>query len=466
MIKLLIVTGVVLVGLGILALWRRHTPLNPGSIARRASVPKLLNLRKTPVLIALGLLVCLALGTVVIIRAWWPKRQHRTVAQVKNAPATTSTPATAILQRFPQEYPSVTAAKKTTPTPDPAAADLPPKGVPVQKTATDLMARTAPPQNGQKGLSPEETMLIQELRGQIAALTTQNADLTQAVRTMQSAQTHHQQGQQATGQTAQAAPQKQEVKDPRTNDWEFLAKPPTRKEGATLTAEQQQELAAKTQAHPLVETANLVIPEKPLRTIYRSQHLVARLVDNINSDIPAKNIKMEVIEPLYDKFGYYTLLAEVGSIVIASQEGTTSFGQERIPLKVEQIELPWGGILAVESTVGDEHGAAGVTGKVNAHIPQLLLAAGINAVMNIGLGYAAGTPGRGQYYQDPAQQAVQDAGRSVANDVNSFSRQVLKRPPTIEVDAKNRKKPKIVTIEFLKNIQLREQANTPVVRMR
>jgi type IV secretory pathway VirB10-like protein len=179
----------------------------------------------------------------------------------------------------------------------------------------------------------------------------------------------------------------------------------------------------------------------------------AKLLDSINSDIPASTIRLALTTPLFDKFDYDTVILDKGTIIVAQQVGKAEFGQVRIPLKIEQIEPPSGEVIKVDGGVGDQQGAAGVPGAVDAHVGQLLLATGINAVLNLGLGYAVGTPGRGEHYEDPAQRAVTDASRSVAQDANSYSRQVLRRPPTITVDAENEKR-KFVTISLLENIQL------------
>lgn len=461
-----LIVGALLLGAGGFWLWRNHTPLGPNAtIARRASFPQLMNVRKSTVIVALGLCGLLAIGVVVLVKAWWPKRSTQTVSQLKSTPRQATPAATAILARFPTEYTSGTPAKKADLHEDPRTP-LPPKGVPVQ-TASEILARTAPPQNGHKEVGVETKMALQNLQADNVALRKQLADLTEAMRLNQ--QRHAAQttttgtNQNGGGEQKKADP----PKDPRTKDWSYLAKPPTPAAGdkskeQPLTEAQQRSVIERAQSSSVIEAAKWVIPAHPLRTIYRSMALKGQLLDNINSDIPAKNIKILVTETLMDKFNYRRPIVERKGIVIASQVGTTTFGQARLPLKVEQIEFPTGEILTVDSEVADQRGAAGVPGKVDAHIPQLLLATGINAVLNLGLGYAVGTPGRGQYYQDPAQEAARDAGQSVARDVNSYTNQVLKRPPTITVTVKDKDgkalTPVFVTIQFLKNIQFKEEA--------
>jgi len=187
--------------------------------------------------------------------------------------------------------------------------------------------------------------------------------------------------------------------------------------------------------------------------------MTGKLLDSINSDIPASTVRIELVEALKDKFNYDVTILDKGTLVVAQQVGRAEFGQKRIPLKIDQIELISGEVIKVDGSLGDESGANAVPGRVNAHVGSLLLATGINAVLNIGLGYAVGTPGRGQFYMDPAQSAAQQAGQSVAQDVNSYTRQVFKVPPTIEVDAHKKDKygnpvPVYVTLSLLENIQM------------
>jgi type IV secretory pathway VirB10-like protein len=241
--------------------------------------------------------------------------------------------------------------------------------------------------------------------------------------------------------------------DPRRRKWKYLAEA-DQSEQPKVSEAQRQAHAEKAQAQDIIKPAKWSIPVQPLKTIYRSMRMTGKLLDNINTDIPASTIRIELTEDLVDKFNYGEVILPAKTIVINQQVGKAEFGQKRIPLKIEQFEPPTGEVIKVEGGIGDQNGAAGVPGKVNAHIGGLLLATGINAFMNIGLGYATGTPGRGQFYQDPAQRAAQDAGQSVARDVNEYTRQVLKRPPTIEVDAHKQGTPAMVTIFLTENIQL------------
>jgi type IV secretory pathway VirB10-like protein len=407
----------------------------------------MMNLRKSTVLAAAVLLLLLCLGTVRLVQVSWPSWKRRPAAVATVSPRGVTAP-TSFLDRFPAEYPTV---KK-------AEAALPPKGVPVPpSTVADALQHTTPtppvpatptvPAQPQVTVADLQVMIDRAVAKGLAQQAAQQPPMSweEIALMMQQAalQARAAQGPATPppGATPTATPE-----GPKKTKWAYLAEGQTPKDAPKEQGEGPRE-NTKSTAQDLTNPARWAIPINPLKTIYRSMRMTGRLLDNINSDIPAQTIRIALTEDLVDKFRYHTVILPADSIVIAQQVGKAEFGQARIPLTIEQIEPPTGEVIGVEGAIGDEHGAAGVPGKVNAHIPSLVLAAGINALMYLGLNTAAGTPGAGHYYQDPAQSAAQQAGQAISQDVNSYTRQVLKRPPTIEVDAE--KKPKIVTITGL-----------------
>jgi type IV secretory pathway VirB10-like protein len=329
-------------------------------------------------------------------------------------------------------------------------ANAEPESPPPQPPVAQVVERTT-----RTGLQPGPTTQPVQGDAMQAAILASLQDVSQKLGRLGEHTTSAAPAEQAVATTTTTPP---ENKDPRRRKWKYLAEA-DQSEQPHVSETQKQALAEKAQAQEIIKPAKWSIPVQPLKTIYRSMRMTGKLLDSINSDIPASTIRIELSDDLTDKFRYDTVILDKGSVIIAQQVGKAEFGQKRIPLKIEQIELITGEVIKVDGGVGDTDGAAGVPGKVNAHIGGLLLATGINAVMNIGLGYASGTPGRGQYYQDPSQRAAQDMGQSVARDVNEYTRQVLKRPPTIEVDAQKKDKhgtplPVYVTVSLVDNIQL------------
>lgn len=240
-------------------------------------------------------------------------------------------------------------------------------------------------------------------------------------------------------QATQAVPAK-----PPKKGWGFAVEvkvapsPPPEVEGLKA------DLGKETGATALIHPATWAKPAYPLVTIYRSQTLIGRLAQNVNSDIPGQ-VKIELSLPLYDKFGYDHLILDKGTLIIATQDGKPQYGAMRLPLKLEQLELLTGEVVTFKAMVGDQEGANGVAGKVNNHYGKLLLATGLSAVLNIGVQTATGTPSG--FYQSPAQKAAQDLGQDVQSSAKEVIGRELKVAPTIEIKAGTN-----VTINLQENI--------------
>jgi type IV secretion system protein VirB10 len=228
--------------------------------------------------------------------------------------------------------------------------------------------------------------------------------------------------------------------------WQVLAKGKGGEGHNEGTAEGKRQGQEQSDATDLIKPARWSIPAYPLKTLYRSMLLPGRTLDDIDSSIPGM-VRIVLTTPVYDKFNYDEEILAKGSIVIATQVGRPTYGNSRLELKLDQIETPSGEVIALKSMVGDDHGAQGLTGRVNNHIGKLVLATGLSALLNIGIKSAAGTPGRGQYYQDPVQSATQDIGQSVQRDAQSIVDRELRIPPTITV-----KSGTFCTIGLLENV--------------
>jgi Bacterial conjugation TrbI-like protein len=404
-----------------------------------------------------GVLTALSLGVLLLGYLLWtvlPPLLTRAVTPGSEEPPTIATPA--VQEQAPRDYTRYGPKEETAPTP--AAVPQPPAAT---APVAQLLQRSM-----LTGTSESQERLAQQQGVLLAGM----LDLMQFLKREREEKAQQPAPATATTQTTTPGPQttsgqggrQQGAQPPARKKVAYLAVPEQGKEPGKLSEGQEKELKRLGEVQDIIRPAKWAIPAQPLKTIYRSMRMTGVLLDSINTDIPSNTIRIELTEDLKDKFSYDQTILARKTIVIAQQVGKAEFGQKRVPLKIEQFEPPTGEVLKVEGGIGDKDGAAGVPGKVNGHLPELLLAAGINAVMNLGLGYATGTPGAGQFYQDPAQRAAQDAGQSVARDVNEYTRQVLKRSPTIDVDAhpKKAKDIPIVTIFLTENLQLN---HAPVV---
>lgn len=199
--------------------------------------------------------------------------------------------------------------------------------------------------------------------------------------------------------------------------------------------------------HRLITPATWEIPVNPLKTIYRSQTLAGQLLQAVHSDLPGQ-LTIRLTVPVLDKFGQDTVILPMNTLIIATQDGTPVYGNTRLKVTLQQLELPTGEVVALKASVGDEDGANGLPGTVNNHYGKVLLATGIAALVNIGVQSAVGTPGPGQFFRNPLQDAAQDVGASVQQETQRAVDRELRVPPTITRQALT-----FCTIHLAENIQ-------------
>jgi type IV secretory pathway VirB10-like protein len=228
--------------------------------------------------------------------------------------------------------------------------------------------------------------------------------------------------------------------------WELLAKPDEQagrehsrpgaatEEAPGLGRPQERGTAPGGAAQGLIQPARWAIPAEPLRTIYRSQTLHGQLLQALHSDIPGQ-VKINLIVPVLDKFGYNTVILPANTLIIAVQEGRVTYGATRLALKLEQLELPSGEVVELRATVGDDAGSNGMKGKVNNHYGKLILGTGLSALLNIGIKTAVGTPGKNEFFRDPLQEAAEDVGQAVQRLATDMISRELQVRPTITIPA-------------------------------
>lgn len=260
--------------------------------------------------------------------------------------------------------------------------------------------------------------------------------------------------QQAVAQTARQpqAPPEQPKAKPARESWVLTPKDITIKaevkEGEKGKAKGE-EVGREGEAARLIQRAKWAIPKSPLKTIYRSQTLTGRLLQSVSSDVPGGQVKIQLTTPVFDKFGYATTIIPKESIVIAvMQDKAARYGQSRLSINLEQLEFPGGEVVNFKAMIGDQEGANGLKGDVDNHVGKLILATGLSAILNIGVRAAAGTPGRGNFFESPIQSAAGDFGQAIQRDAQSIVDRELRIPPTITVNAGE-----FCTINLSENVQ-------------
>jgi len=219
------------------------------------------------------------------------------------------------------------------------------------------------------------------------------------------------------------------------------------KEGKEPTKEQKDAFARTGASLDLIKHATWARPASVCKTLYMSQRLPGRTLDAINSDEPGIT-RVATTIPIFDKETRTCELLPKGSIALIQQEGKPVFGQQTLTVKLLQIEPPGrrGEVITFRGDVADEQGS-GLRGNANNHWGRFAVAALINLGTSLGLNSIGGTPGRGEFYQDPVQQAGREAAQSATNDVRKLSEAQLKVPPTITKPAGA-----LVEIQLLDNV--------------
>lgn len=166
-------------------------------------------------------------------------------------------------------------------------------------------------------------------------------------------------------------------------------------------------------ASPYVLQAGSVIP--------------AALVSGIRSDLPGL-IVAQVTQNVYDSpSGRYLLLPQ-GSRLIGEYDNGVGFGQRRILLVWNRIILPDGRSIVLERLPGaDSAGYAGLEDGVEHHWGELIRAAGLATLLNIGTELSANE-------DDPVARAIRDGVQdTIGNAGQGIVSRQLDVPPTLTI---------------------------------
>ena len=165
-------------------------------------------------------------------------------------------------------------------------------------------------------------------------------------------------------------------------------------------------------ASPYVLQAGSVIP--------------AALVSGIRSDLPGL-IVAQVTQNVYDSpSGRYLLLPQ-GSRLIGEYDNSLGFGQRRILLVWTRIILPDGHSIILERQPGaDSAGYAGLEDGVDHHWGDVLRAAVLSTLLNIGAELGTDDDPIASAIRDGAQDTIGDAGREIV-------RRQIDIPPTLTI---------------------------------
>lgn len=153
----------------------------------------------------------------------------------------------------------------------------------------------------------------------------------------------------------------------------------------------------------------------------------AALVTGLRSDLPGQ-ITAHVTEHIYDSPTGRFLLIPQGVRLIGEYDSRVAFGQRRVLLVWTRMILPNGRSIVLERQPGaDEAGYAGLEDNVDYHWGQLLRAAGLATILNIGLEF-------GQDEDDEIAEAIRDGAQdTVGRGGDEIVRRQLTVPPTLTI---------------------------------
>jgi type IV secretory pathway VirB10-like protein len=158
----------------------------------------------------------------------------------------------------------------------------------------------------------------------------------------------------------------------------------------------------------------------------------AALITGLNSDLPGL-VTAQVTEPVFDHRTGRRVLIPQGARLIGKYDSQVGYGQDRVLLVWTRLIWPSGRSVDLAGMTGaDATGTAGLTDKVDTHLPVLARAIGLSTLISIGGAAAQNSIARGSenlVLQDGAggiaAQASQTGQRLVERD--------LQRAPTLRI---------------------------------
>lgn len=188
--------------------------------------------------------------------------------------------------------------------------------------------------------------------------------------------------------------------------------------------------ARKDEEEKLLKPAKWVTPDHPERVLYPDQVIPAILLQALNSDAPG-TLRLMVTQNVVDVQTGNTVLIPQFSRITGAWTDRPKYGDNRAQIKVQFLRLHGSGTLVdlTGGTVGGRDGASGIEADVNNHWPQVILGAGISALLAIGARAPFGDVEG--FYPSLAQDYAQNVGSSLNKTGQKVVERELMRPPTL-----------------------------------
>ncbi|GGL36098.1 TrbI/VirB10 family protein [Caulobacter rhizosphaerae] len=176
------------------------------------------------------------------------------------------------------------------------------------------------------------------------------------------------------------------------------------------------------------------IPQPPLSPyeLKAGSIIAAAMVTGLNSDLPGMAIA-QVTEPVFDHRTGRIVLIPQGARLVGKYDSQVGYGQERVLVVWTRLIFPSGRSVELGGMTGaDATGAAGLSDRVDAHIPRLARAIGLSTLIAIGASAAQNSQARGS-----DNLVLQDAAGGVAGQASQTGQRLverdLQRAPTLTI---------------------------------
>lgn len=175
------------------------------------------------------------------------------------------------------------------------------------------------------------------------------------------------------------------------------------------------------------------------RSLFPGAVIPASLVTELNSESPGPVIA-QITQSIYDSATGRNLLIPQGARLIGDYKSSTRYGQSRVAIIWQRLIMPDGAERVLDEIALSPNGAAGVSGQVDNHWGDVLGAAALGTLINVGVATTEDPQitfsGIGAVSRDPVDQAIQDGvQRSASTVTNRVVDRGLAIPPTIRVQA-------------------------------
>lgn len=169
-------------------------------------------------------------------------------------------------------------------------------------------------------------------------------------------------------------------------------------------------VAGEAAAGKLIQQALAEMPAQPERTLYRSQFIAGLTMDEIHPALPGQ-IRIQVSQPVYDKFGQMEVLVPQNSILIGQQLEVPEYGESRLQIGLAEIQPPDGQVIALKGQVADQRGGMGLRTSTDYRWGRLVAGTLLSAVLSVGSRVPFGNTD--SYHPSIAQEGARAFGQSL-----------------------------------------------------